>query len=262
MYLHEVIWPEVALKKLAGDKVQITEEDLHKGFDANYGPRVRVRAIVLNHQRRAQEVWELARKVPPIEKLAKRPAEKTAGGVWAEPSPDVLAVIDDAAKQFGKLAAQYSIEAGSNALEGEVPPIQRFSGRPLLEQEAFSLRAGELSGIVQLADKFVILFCEGRTKPIGAKFEEVRNQIADDIRDKKMRVAMADEFTKIQDAPRSTITWPARRKPRSATNTACSSVPAPRWTSIRPCRPTRVRAPDLAKCRPACVPMLARRRPC
>ena len=109
-------------------------------------------------------------------------------------------MIDDAAKQFGKLAAQYSIEAGSNALEGEVPPIQRFSGRPLLEQEAFSLRAGELSGIVQLADKFVILFCEGRTKPIGAKFEEVRNQIADDIRDKKMRVAMADEFTKIQDS--------------------------------------------------------------
>ena len=49
VYLHEVIWPEVALKKLVGDKIQIAEEDLHKGFDANYGPRVRVRAIVLNH---------------------------------------------------------------------------------------------------------------------------------------------------------------------------------------------------------------------
>lgn len=200
VYLHEVIWPEVALKKLVGDKIQVSEEDLHKGFDANYGPRVRVRAIVLNHQRRAQEVWELARKIPAIEKLAKRPAEKLAGGVWAEPSPEVKAAIDEAAKQFGKLAAQYSIEAGSNALEGEVPPIQRFSGRPLLEQEAFSLRAGEMSGIVQLGEKFVILFCEGRTKPVGAKFEEVRQQIADDVRDKKLRVEMAEEFAKIQDA--------------------------------------------------------------
>jgi parvulin-like peptidyl-prolyl isomerase len=200
VYMHEVIWPEVALKKLAGDKVQIAEEDLHKGFDANYGTRVRVRAIVLNHQRRAQEVWELARKIPSIEKLAKRPAERLAGGVWSEPSPEVRAAIDEAAKQFGKLAAQYSIEVGSNALEGEVPPIQRFSGRPLLEQEAFQLRAGELSGIVQFGEKFVILFCEGRTKPVSVKFEEVRNQIADDVRDKKMRVAMADEFAKIQDA--------------------------------------------------------------
>ena len=199
VYLHEVVWPEVALKKLVGNKVQITEEDLHKGFEANYGPRVRVRAIVLNHQRRAQETWEKARKLPPLEKLAKRPA-LPPGSPWVEPSPEVQTVINDGAKMFGQLAAQVSIEVGSSALEGEVPPIQRFGGQPLLEQEAFSLRAGELSGIVQVGDKFVILFCEGRTKPLGAKFEEVRQLIAEDIREKKLRVAMADEFAKIQDA--------------------------------------------------------------
>jgi parvulin-like peptidyl-prolyl isomerase len=200
VYMHEVIWPEVALKKLAGDKVQVSDEDMHRGFDANYGPRVRVRAIVLNNQRRAQEVWEKARKFAPIEQLAKRPAERTAGSVWVEPPREVQAVIDEAAKLYGKLAAQYSIEVGSSALEGEVPPIQRFGGRPLLEQEAFSMRAGELSGIVQLGDKFVIIFCEGRTKPENVKFEEVKHIIAEDVRDKKMRVAIADEFAKLQDA--------------------------------------------------------------
>ncbi len=199
VYVHEVIWPQVALRKLVGEKVVITEDDLHKGFEANYGPRVRARAIVLNHQRRAQEVWEAARKIPSIEKLAKRPAERTAGGAWTPPSPEVQQAIDEAVKHFGKLAAQYSVEVGSSALEGEVPPIQRFSGRPMLEQEAFSLRAGELSGIIQLGDKFVILFCEGRTKPEAVKYEEVKNLIAEDVRDKKLRVAMADEFAKIQD---------------------------------------------------------------
>ena len=99
-----------------------------------------MRAIVLNHQHRARSVGA-GEEDSAGREVSQAPAEKTAGGLWSEPSPEVRAVIDDAAKQFGKLAAQYSIEAGSNALEGEVPPIQaHFSGRPLLEQEAFSLR--------------------------------------------------------------------------------------------------------------------------
>jgi parvulin-like peptidyl-prolyl isomerase len=198
VYMHEVVWPEVALKKLAGDKVQITEEDLHKGFEANYGPRVRVRAIVLAHQRKAQDVWEKCRKIPAIETLAKRPA-RPPGAPWV-PATREQSLVDEASKIFGKLAAQYSIEVGSNALEGEVPPIQRFGGQPMLEQEAFSMRAGELSGIVQAGDKFVIMFCEGRTEPVKVKFTEVRQNIVEDLREKKLRMAMADEFAKIQEA--------------------------------------------------------------
>jgi len=34
---------------------------LERGYEANYGPKVRCRAIVLNNQRRAQEVWDKAR---------------------------------------------------------------------------------------------------------------------------------------------------------------------------------------------------------
>ncbi|MBI2827422.1 MAG: peptidylprolyl isomerase [Planctomycetia bacterium] len=199
VYLHEVVWPSVALKKLAGDKVQVTDDDLRKGYEANYGPRVRCRAIVLNQQRRAQDVWDQARRIPAIDKLAKRPEEQL-GAPGATPPPAVQALIEEAAKQFGKLASQYSIEAGSSVLEGEVPPIQRHGAQPMLEQEAFSLRAGELSGIVQVADKFVVLFCEGRTKPENVKFEEVRKLIHEDVHEKKIRLAMADEFAKIQDA--------------------------------------------------------------
>jgi parvulin-like peptidyl-prolyl isomerase len=168
MYLHDVVWPSVALKKLVGDKVEVSEDDLRKGYEANYGPRVRCRAIVLNQQRRAQEVWELARKKPTIE-------------------------------NFGQLAAEYSVEAGSRSLEGEVPPIQKHGGQPMLEQEAFALRPGELSSIVQVGDKFVILFCEGRTEPIEADFNEVRKDLYEDIHEKKLRIAMAAEFKRIQE---------------------------------------------------------------
>lgn len=167
-YYHDAVWPSVALKKIVGDKVQVSDEDLQKGFDANFGPRVRCRAIVVTNQRKAQEVWEMARKNP-------------------------------TAEYFGDLAEQYSSEPGSKALRGEVPPIQRWGGEPLLEKEAFSLRPGELSSIVQLGDQFVILFCEGLTEPTEVKFEEVRDLLSEDIHEKKLRLAMSETFSQLKE---------------------------------------------------------------
>ncbi|MBX7166773.1 MAG: peptidyl-prolyl cis-trans isomerase [Pirellulales bacterium] len=167
IYVHDTVWPTVALKKLVGGQVQVTSEDLQKGFEANYGARVRCRAIVLNNNRRAQQVWEMAR---------------------ANPTPDY----------FGDLAEQYSIEAGSRALRGEVPPIQRWCGQPVLEKEAFSLKPGELSGIIQVGDKYVILLCEGFTQPTVVKMDEVRELLQEDIQEKKTRLAMAEMFDQLQ----------------------------------------------------------------
>jgi parvulin-like peptidyl-prolyl isomerase len=170
VYCREIVWPAVALKKLAVGRIDVTEEDKKKGFEANYGPRVRCRAIVLNNLRRAQEVWELARKNPSIE-------------------------------SFGELAGKYSIERSSRALQGEVPPIRRHGGDPDLEREAFSLKPGDLSGIVQVdADKYVILLCEGYTKPIEVDFASVEKDIVADIRDKKERLAINEYYERLQDS--------------------------------------------------------------
>ena len=167
-YIRDAVWPAAALKLLVGKTVKITDEDLQKGYEANYGPRVRCRAIVVNTQRRAQEVWSLARE--------KRTAE-----------------------YFGELAEQYSIEAGSRALKGKVPPIQRHGGQPLLEKEAFSLNPGDLSGIITVSDKFVILFCEGYTEPTKVRFEEVRDLMYEDLYDKKLRIAMNKQYDLLKE---------------------------------------------------------------
>jgi len=169
LYLRDAVWPSVALKKLVGNQVAITPEDLQKGFQANYGERVEVLAIVLGNQRTAQEVWEMARN---------------------NPSP----------KFFGELAEQYSVEPVSRANYGQVPPVRRFGGQPALEKEAFALQPGELSGIVALGDKYVILKCQGRTRPIVEEIDAVRDELVKDLQEKKLRLAMADEFQRLQDA--------------------------------------------------------------
>jgi len=169
VYRRDAVWPSVALRKLVAGTIQITEEDLQKAFEASYGARVQCRAIVLDNLRRANTVWDMARKSPTAEK-------------------------------FGDLAEQYSVEPQSQALRGEVPPIQKHGGQPLLEREAFALRPGELSGVIQLDDHYVILFCEGHTEPADVTFEEVRDELRRTIFEKKQRLAMADVFERLKDS--------------------------------------------------------------
>lgn len=195
-YRNDAVWPSVALKKLIGGKIEVTEEDLRKGYEANFGPRVRCLAIVLNNARRAQQVFEMARK-------------------------------NNTSEYFGDLATQYSIEPGSQALRGEVPPIKKYGGQPELEREAFSLKPGELSGVIQVGDKFVILRCEDYTKPVaGVDFAKVRDEIFRDLHEKKLRLAMAERFESLQEtAAVDNYLAGTSRSPKSSRGATKDNVP-------------------------------------
>ena len=141
-------------------------------------------------------------------------------------------------ENFGELAAKYSIERSSRALEGQVPPIRRYGGQPILEEEAFALKPGDLSGVIQLDDKYVILFCEGYTKPIDVKFAEVKKDIVEDIRDKKERLAMSEYYERLQDIDHD------RQLPRPGGQPFAQPRPMP--TGSRPAR--RCRPPTRCPC--------------
>jgi hypothetical protein len=49
-------------------------------------------------------------------------------------------------------------------------------------------------------DKYVILFCEGYTKPEKIALGQVRRDIEEDVREKKERAAMAHYFEHLQDS--------------------------------------------------------------
>jgi len=166
MYVHDAIWPSVALKKLVAGKVQVTDEDLRKGFDSNYGPRAEVLACVLSSQRTAQEVWELARN---------NPTEQF----------------------FGELAHQYSVEPSSKSNFGKVPPLRKHGGQPNLEKAAFDLKPGDISGIIEVSGQFVILKSQGLTTPVVTDFNAVKDELYKDILEKKQRIAMDAHLSKM-----------------------------------------------------------------
>lgn len=168
-YVRDAVWPTVALKQLVGNSVTVTQEDLQKGFEANYGERVEVLAIVLGNQRIATQVFDQARN-------------------------------NNTREFFGTLAEQYSVEAVSRANFGEIPPIRRHGGQPLIEKEAFRLKPGELSAIVAMGDKYIIMRCIGRTKPVVEQLSDVKTELEKDIREKKLRLAMTEEFDRLREA--------------------------------------------------------------
>lgn len=166
LYVQDAVWPTVALKKLVETTVQISDEDLQQAFETFYGPRVEILAIVCSNFRTAKEVWEMARQ---------NPTEQF----------------------FGELAAQYSVEPTSRSNYGKVPPIKKYGGQPKLEEVAFQLQPGEMSGVVEVNDQHIILRSQGFTNPVVQDISEVRNELYQDVLEKKLRVAMRQKMDEL-----------------------------------------------------------------
>ncbi len=195
LYVSDAVWPSVALKKLVADKVAVTDEDIQKGFESNFGPRAEVLAIVLSNQRVAEQVWSEARA-----KLT----EST----------------------FGELAAKYSVEPVSRSNYGKVPPIRRHSGQPTLENAAFALNPGEMSGVIAVGEQFVVMFKQGMTTPIAQLDNAIRAELVTEITEKKLRVEMQNELDRLLKAAKITNFLDEKASP-GGVQPASANIPLP-----------------------------------
>ena len=170
-YRRDVIWPMLALKKIAGNKVDVTEVDLQKAFENAYGERVMAKMIMVDNFRRAQELWTQARKNP---------------------------------ENFEKLAQEHSIEPNSKAMGGTVPPIRRHGGNKELEDKAFAMKPGEISPVIQVGfSRYVIIKCEGRTEShVKALTPEIHKELYAALVEEKTQEAVAKVFNELKDGAR------------------------------------------------------------
>ncbi|MEZ6127700.1 MAG: SurA N-terminal domain-containing protein [Planctomycetaceae bacterium] len=171
-YRRDVIWPMLALRKLAGQEVKVTREMLEEAYEDNYGPRVKARMLVLDNMRRAQDIWEKVRQTP---------------------------------EEFENYARDYSVEPNSRALGGTVPPIRRHSGaHEEIRKAAFKLKSpDEISGIIQVGvNQYVILKYEGMTEPIEHDPKDVEVALHEELREREVQAMVAETFKKINEGAR------------------------------------------------------------
>lgn len=172
-YRRDVIWPMLSLRKLAGAEVIVSDQEIQKAFEREYGERVKVRMILFDNLRRAQAAWAKVKQDP---------------------------------DNFEKYVQEFSIDQTSKSLDGSVPPIPRHSGSQNIEEAAFKLKPGAISAVIQLDDtaqRYVILKCEGRTQPVVTSLDaEVKAELEDQIKRQKVQEQVATIFDTLKKEAR------------------------------------------------------------
>jgi foldase protein PrsA len=180
-YQRDIVWPGLALKKLARRGVSVSQEEINNGFEAYYGEKVRCRWIMFNDQRIGTRVWNEL---------------KEAKGT-IEGRVDV--------HEFESQVTRWSVDPGSRALGGQLQPISRHTSPAFqkIEDAAFALKEdGAISSLIQFGEAWVILYREARLPASNVKLEDVRGKIEADIYEAKMRDQIQQVFLDIKNRAR------------------------------------------------------------
>jgi parvulin-like peptidyl-prolyl isomerase len=169
----DVIRPKLALTKVCRDRVQVTDDEIRVAYEQHYGEKVACRMILIfkNEGRKATDIWE---------KVCKSPDE------------------------FDRAARTQAVAALA-AKGGVIPPISRHFGDESIERQAFSLRPGEVSPLIDTPDGYVVLRCESRIEPdTTKKLEAERPALAKEVLDRKINQEIPKVFNemKAQAAPK------------------------------------------------------------
>ena len=218
-YQNDVIWPMLALRKLAGlqAEAKVTEADVLHAFERDYGPRVKARMILVNGNiRQANEIWEKCK---------------------AEPD------------KFEEFAAEFSADPNTRSLGGAIPPIKQHGGLPQLETAAFKLKEGQISPVIQIGEVNYILKCEGRTEQVITDPKEVWEELYAQVTEEKTQLAVANTFQDIKDrAEVHNYLDKTTTSPTGKASTASKAPPktAAGQTPVKPVSGTRTTPPKPA----------------
>jgi parvulin-like peptidyl-prolyl isomerase len=175
-YKEDMIRPQLCLQRYVRDKINVSEEDIQKGFEAKFGEKVECRIIVLSPEQR-----------------------KDAVDIWTQINQDPA--------QFEVYAKKQCLPAIASAA-GRVPPVHRFfgptRGAMMIEEEAFKLKPGEISPRIEMPPPpdgdgtTVILRCERRIPADGTKnLSDERAVLYQEIREARIGDAMKSIFAEL-----------------------------------------------------------------
>src|SRR5262249_58373120 len=140
----------VALRKLALPRVQVTDEDLKKAYEANYGEKLHYRVIMTADIQHAKEIWNEVKKNPAaFEKIAR----------------DDKRSIDTETKPLGGLGLHpmarhaYPLKLSQEAF------AQLVDGDPNDNDPSHKPKDGDLTGPIQVAGSAYVIVRREKLEP-------------------------------------------------------------------------------------------------
>lgn len=151
----DVVKPRLLLTKLCRDRVQVTEEDLQKAFEAYHGEKLECRIIL----------WPVQEK----------------GHIF-----QIYPKIRDSEEEFDRVSRQQA-DPKLAASGGRISPFGRHTtGNDKMEEVAFRLKPNEISEVIETPQGLVVIKCIGHVDPDGKKLEDVRAELTKDIVNRKI----------------------------------------------------------------------------
>jgi parvulin-like peptidyl-prolyl isomerase len=186
-YAREVIYPTVALRKLAGPRTQVTPKDIQDALEANYGEKIHCRVIMVNGLRAAQEVWGEIKKNPGgFERIAKDRS------------------IDESTKSLGGLLPQAIARHAYPLNVSDAAFRQLVDGDPNDKDPAHKPKDGDFTGPIEVtgSSAWVILRRESidPAQPYDRSDPKLMAQMQQMIFEAKLKEKYEEVFTELMKA--------------------------------------------------------------
>jgi PPIC-type PPIASE domain len=201
----DTIRPKLMMNKLCKERVEksITDEDLKKAFDANYGEKVECRIIIWpkGEERIAMQEYDAVRK---------------------------------SEEGFDRKARAQAISSLAMS-GGKIKPIAHSCGvHPEVEQQAYALQPGEVSRLIVTPEGTVVLKVDKKLPPDAkVKMDEVKDALRREVYEKKlaqeiptMFKAMREEAKPVFILKRSTTAEDLERDVRQELHQTGATAPA------------------------------------
>jgi len=185
----DVLRPRLQLTKLCKLQIAVSEEEILQAFDGEFGQRVEGRVII----------WPMGQ-------------EKFAYNIYEEIRASD-AKFDEAARQqaVGHLAAS----------GGRIKPFGRGAGtHPKLEEEAFKLKEGQISTVIDTNEGAVVFKLDKHLPPVeNVKLDDHRERLKRVCYDKKLSQEIPKRFKALRDAANPVILIKKQDKPEDVDRT-------------------------------------------
>lgn len=163
----DVIRSRLQMAKLCRSRVQVSDEELHKAYEAAYGEKVECQIIL----------W-------PKTKAGKDQALAS------------YAQLRDSADEFDRAAKSQTVKPQLAATAGKVRPFGRYvMGDDNFDRIVFRLKPNEVSEVFETVDGPVVVKCLRHLPPdTSIRFEAVRDKLVKEVEEKKIGGEMQTAF--------------------------------------------------------------------
>ncbi|MFQ3593548.1 MAG: peptidylprolyl isomerase [Gemmataceae bacterium] len=167
-FKEDVLRPRLQMMALVGSRVKVSDDDLRKAYESLYGEKIEGRLIL----------W-------------KKGQERTAIDNYTK-LRDSEALFDEAARN------QSTPELAAGA--GKIKPFGRYAMDEAIEKEAFKLRPGQVSQLIELPQGVAIFKCDRRLPAdTSVSLDAVRERLTAELREKKLEVEIVAALQALRD---------------------------------------------------------------